>query len=39
MKILIFHDFDAKYCVWVKTNISYYTIGRVLNKLILDNLG
>lgn len=39
MKILIFDNFDAKYCVWVKTNTSYYAIGRVLDKLTLDNLG
>lgn len=36
--VLILHHFDLKYEIWIKTNASGHTIGRIFNQLTLDNL-
>ena len=39
IKVLILHHFDLKRHIRIETNVSSYTIGRVLSQLILDDLG
>ncbi len=35
-KVVIFHHFDTKYYIYIKTNASKYTIGKVLIQMTSD---
>ena len=39
VEALILDNFDSEYHIVIETNASGYAIGRILNQLILDNLG
>ena len=38
IKAPIFHYFDSKCHIWIKTNVSKYVINRILSQLILNDL-
>ena len=38
IKVLIIYRFDLEFYIYIKTDISDYTIGKILSQLTLDNL-
>lgn len=39
VKAMIFHLFDPEWHILIETNLSDYTIGRVIGHIVLDDLG
>ena len=39
IETLILNHFDLERHIWIKTDVSGYTIGKILSQLTLNNLG